>query len=218
MKSITRAIALTALLCVSGVAARADSLKLVDGGTDVMGGVYVGPYNFTGTIAGQTGSFRLVCDDFSDEVYPGESWNVNVSTFPSLSNVEFSGTKQYEEAGWLLQQMNENFGNAQTVGDIQWAIWDIFDSGVSSHDPYGSISSTNQSNINDWLSLAESNYAVGNYSNVSIFTPVKGSQKPYCDGQPQEYIGITSTPEPGTLALVAGGLLFLVTFRRRFAL
>lgn len=218
MKSIIVAIALTALLCLSGVAARADSLKLVDGGTDVMGGVYVGPYNFTGTIAGQTGSFQLVCDDFSDEVYPGESWNVNVSTFPSLSNVEFSGTKQYEEVGWLLQQMNKNLGNAQTVGDIQWAVWDVFDAGVSSHDPYGSISSTNQSNINDWLSLAESNYAGGNYSSVSIFTPVKGSQKPYWDGPPQEYIGITSTPEPGTLALIAGGLLFLVTFRRRLAL
>ncbi len=213
---ILRAFAVAALVFALSGITYGDSLNLQNGGNNVMGGVYVGPYNFTGNIKGQSGTFQLVCDDFADEVYPGESWNVTLSSLPSLSNVQFSGSTQYQEIAWLTQQMFQNLGNAQTVGDIQWAIWDIFDPGVSSNDPYGTLSTTDQQNVANWLNSAGTQYAGGNYSNVAFYTAVLGSQ-PSGDGRPQEYVGLTPTPEPSAFLLVGLGLSLALIFGRRVA-
>lgn len=216
MNTLLKGILLTLVLLGASAGVSADSLNLVNGGSDVMGGVYVGPYNFQGTLNGQSGSFQLVCDDFSDEVYSGESWNVVESSFPTLSNVKFDSTSHYEEVGWLTQQMFRNLSNSQTVGEIQWAIWDTFDSNVSSTDPYGSLTNSEITQINYWLGQAGENYATGNYSDLSIYTPVTGSQDPRADGEPQEYVGLTPTPEPGAFLLVGIGLCILAVFGRRF--
>jgi hypothetical protein len=216
MKALFKGILLFGIVFGVAAGASADSLTLVNGGSDVMGGVYVGPYNFQGTLNGQTGTFQLVCDDFSDEVYSGESWNVVDSTFPTLSNVKFNSVSQYEKVGWLTQQMFENLSNSQTVGEIQWAIWDVFDPSASSSDPYGSLTSTQIAQINSWLGQAATNYANGNYSDIEIYTPVTGSQEPHADGEPQEYVGLIPTPEPGAFLLVGIGLCFIVAFGRGF--
>ena len=182
-------------------------LTLNNPGNNVMGGVYVGGYNFT--VGSQ--QMQLVCDDFQHDVYAGESWTANTSTFSQssfLSNVLFTGTNEkanYEEVGWLVQQMFSpaNSGNAVTVGDIQWAIWDVFypvqcsngKIGISNCDPWGNLSAY-QSGINYWLSQAQmpSNYSTGNYSNLVIYTPVPGTP-----GPPQEYFGMQAMPESMTL-------------------
>lgn len=200
------------LLAVAGVAsADGISLKLNNGGSYIWGGEYVGPYNFT-TNTGQ--SLQLVCDDFQDKVVPGEpAWAVNTSTFPSLSNVEHKGsTVQYQEIAWLVGQMTTllQSGTAtnESVGDIQWAIWDIFDNGVSSeylNNP------SDQTAIKRLLSQAGSNYGNGNYT---IYTP---TSTPAGYTTPQEYFGITPVPEPSTLMLVAMGLCGLLVFRRLFS-
>lgn len=194
-------------------------LQLNNAGSNVMGGVFVGGYNFTLTNGSQQSQVQLVCDDFKDDVYAGESWNANTSSFPSLSNVMFgsSETQNYEEVGWLVQQMYSpgNSGNARTVGDIQWAIWDIFDPNVSNNDPWGSLSASDQCNINgygagcnanngkgSWLTQALANYnSAGSIAwdqqNLVIYTPT-----PLGKGQPQEYFGIDTPqpmPEPMTL-------------------
>jgi len=180
-------------------------LDLNNGGSNVMGGVYVGGYNFTLTNGSQQTQVQLVCDDFKDDVYPGESWNANTSTFPSLSNVMFKGsneTQSYEEVGWLMQQMYSpaNIGNAETVGDLQWAIWDVFDPGVSGNDPWGTISTADQNNINSWLAKAQANYGSAaalawDQQNLSIYTPSQLGA-----GEPQEYFGVDiPMPEPMTL-------------------
>ena len=158
---------------------------------------------------------QLVCDEFEQEVSTGESWNVNLSTFPTLANVAHSGaTTDYQEIAWLTQQMLMNLGNAETVGDIQWAIWDIFDPGVSSNDPRGTISSTDQTSINNWLSKAGTNAANGSYAGALIYTPIPGTQ-PATDSIPQEFVGV---PEPAVLLLAAIGMCWLFAFRRRLAL
>ncbi|HTU32303.1 MAG TPA: hypothetical protein VMF66_00715 [Candidatus Acidoferrum sp.] len=216
-KKILRVLGVATLVFAFSAVAHGDGLTLQNPGNDVMGGVYVGPYNFTGTINGQSGSFQLVCDDFADEVYTGESWSVTESTFPNLSNVQFSGSTQYDEAALLGQALFQNLGNSQTVGDIQWAIWDIFDPGVSSNDPYGTLSATDQQNVANWLNWAESQSGNGNYSNVTFYTPVVGTQ-PSGDGRPQEYIGLTPAPEPGAIVLVGLGLPLALIFGRRLAL
>lgn len=216
-RKILRVLAVAALIFAFSTVLHADGLTLQNPGNNVMGGVYVGPYTFTGTIDGQSGSFQLVCDDFADEVYGGESWNVTTATLPSLPNVQFTGPTQYQEVAWLAQELFQNLGSPQSVGDIQWAIWDIFDANASSTDPYGTLSASDQDNIANWLSAAESQYANGSYSNVTFYTPIIGTQ-PSGDGRPQEYVGLTATPEPGAFVLVGLGLPLALIFGRRLAM
>jgi len=193
------------------------SLTIDNGGSNTSGGVYVGPYNFTS--GGQ--SLQLICDTFQNEVDPPETWTANMTTVPGGTGL-FGSTSsaQYLQVAWLAQQMFANITNATTVADIQWAIWDIFDpgtcgTGVSNCDPYGNPG--DQSSISGWVTSAQdpANYTTGNYSNLVIYTPV--SDWPSGDGVPQEYIGLVSTPEPGSLLLIGTSLLGLITMRRRFS-
>ena len=69
-----------ALLLFLAPAALADGnngntgLTLTSPGSNVMGGVYVGPYTFTANAGGQQSQMDLICDDFKDDVFSGESW------------------------------------------------------------------------------------------------------------------------------------------------
>jgi hypothetical protein len=215
--AVRLALLLVVLLFGSSVS-RANSVPLAlnNAGSNVMGGVYVGPYNFT--VGGQ--SMQLVCDDFLSTVVNGETWTAVTSTYPSLSNAKFSGLVQYEEIGYLVQQMWANIKNPTVVGYISWAIWDVFSPGVSANDPYGTLTSAQQTQINNWLTQATNNYSTGNYSNLIVYTPVPGSQVPAGAGPPQEYIGIIPVPEPSTVLLLGIGLagLLIVGRSRRFRL
>jgi len=189
--------------------AKADTVSLTinNGGSITSGGVYVGPYNFTSN--GQ--SLQLVCDTFQNDVYPPETWTANITTIGGGTGL-FGSTSstQYQEGAWLVQQMFGNLSNKQTVADIQWAVWDIFDpgtcgTGVSNCDPYGNPG--DQSGIAGWIAAAGTSSSGGNYSNVVIYTPQSGW--PANDGLPQEYIGIVSTPEPDTVSLMLIGFASL---------
>src|ERR1700691_2444139 len=90
------------LLCIAPSAfADTASMDLTGAGSNVMDGVYIGPY--TATINGV--STPVICDDFADESYIGEAWTANISTFAdSLANVKFTAapeTANYEEASYL---------------------------------------------------------------------------------------------------------------------
>lgn len=202
------------------VSARANSVPLTieNGGSIISGGVYAGPYNFTSD--GE--SLQLVCDTFQNDVYPPESWTASTTTIGvGMGLFGTTSSTQYQEAAWLVQQMFSNLGNTQTVADIQWAIWDIFDpgsctTGVSNCDPYGNPG--DQGNIAGWMSSAEASYAGGNYSDVVVYTPLNGWPGNY--GEPQEYLGLVSAPEPGTSSLMLIGLGLLggmVAMRKRSA-
>jgi hypothetical protein len=230
-----RALALAMLMLASASAASADSLNLVNGGNYTMGGVYVGPYNFTGNISGQNVSLQLICDDFKSDVTGGESWQVNVATFPS-SYATLGSAAQYQEVAYLAEMMfslnpsgnGNGQGYGQTLGELQWAIWNIFDPGVglssSNPDPYGSLTSLQITTIQNYISMAQNNAGLpgNNYSNLMVYTPIPGTQQPNPPntGLPQEYFGDAPlpTPEPGVVLLIGTGLASLILFRRRLAL
>ena len=50
------------------------NMTLTGAGSNVLAGVYIGPY--TALINGQ--SFNVICDDFLAETYLNESWTANV--------------------------------------------------------------------------------------------------------------------------------------------
>jgi PEP-CTERM motif len=228
MRLSLRAITLMVFLLAAAGAASASGITLTlnSGGSDVMGGVYVGPYSFTTTTGGDPSTLQLICDDYSHEVYIGESWTANTSTLPTTgtttTGLQFSASStltQYEEAAWLAQQIFAlgpvTTSNAATIGFLQYALWDIFDPGASSglYDPNGQVAY--------WLGQAQTatanNCANCNFSDVVIYTPNSGSQIPQGDGLPQEYIGIVSTPEPGSLLLLGTSLIGLFAFRRKLS-
>ena len=230
MKLPLRAFTLILLLLGAAGTASASSvtLTLTSGGNDVMGGVYVGPYTFSD--AGSPGTLNLICDDYTDEVYLGESWNANTSTLPTTgtttTGLQFSSTAtlaQYEEAAWLAQQIfalgPANSSNAATIGYMQYALWDIFTCGAaglsSSTCASAGFTGAALAGVTTWFENAQSSYNTGNYSNVVFYTPTANGQPQ--GTWPQEYIGIIPTPEPESLLLLSAGLFSLVCLRRRLS-
>jgi hypothetical protein len=210
-----------------------DSMKLTSAGSNIDYGVHIGPY--TATINGVSTS--VICDDFSDATYVGETWTATLSTYPSLTSVKFdqgagnttARTKGYDEIAWLAIQLMGSTNTAQTDA-IQFAIWSVFDpSGVSSYlNGVGGHSfdtdSANADGVQYWLNQAGGQtYTAGEFANVTILTPnsnyaMSCSSDRYESCPPQELVTV-KTPEPGTLALLGFGLFAMLlavkTVKRR---
>jgi hypothetical protein len=177
-----------------------------------LGGNYVGPY--PGTVNGQ--SALLVCDDYVDESTPGESWTALVTPLDSsnLSSTKWDSASLYDEAAYLVQEMFQP-GNSKQIGDLQYAIWDLFESGAN---PLSGLSQNDVTNVDNWLTAAESaqNLAQVNLSDFTIYTPTCGASP--CQNPPQEFITYRTPEPPFVLSLLADLLLFggaAVVLRRR---
>lgn len=205
------------LLLVLAVAlaqvAQADTvtLKLVSvgpgsaGGPNISGNDYVYPYYFS--INGSSNLTPLICDDFNDTVYLGESWNATTSTIsqggmmtPVIQGM--SKLQAYQEAAWLLDQLS-GVPTSTDAANINNAIWDLF----AANAPTSTATSA-------WLTKAGNavpTLSASYFDQFVIYTPLNGW--PSADGTPQEYIG--KVPEPATLALLGWGLVGLGVFRRK---
>jgi hypothetical protein len=172
----------------------------------------------------------VYCNDFANDVTPGETWTANETNLASLEGLPanattntryfgitqtlttstgtetYSGFQLYEMAAYLTTQFS---ANATDDGIIQDTIWDLFN-------PNSDNPGVNppQASSSTYLFAAESNYSSIDPANFFILTntnvQISGP------GQVQEYM--CDTPEPSTALLLGFGLAGLAAFtgwRRR---
>ena len=203
-----------ALLFAPAMFAATVSMTLTSAGGNISNGVYVNPY--TASINGV--STQVICDDYVDDSYIGESWTADVHTLSDLTNTRWgSQPGLYNEAAWLSIQLLGT-SDAATRAAISFAIWGVF-VGQAITD-FGGPSSAAQT----WLNNAAS-HAQDHFDNVLIYTP-NTSYPITCDGHacantpPQEFL-VVRTPEAPAAAflglnLAALGALVLFIRRRSF--
>ena len=96
------------------------NINLTGAGNNVMDGVYVGPY--TATVNGS--STQIICDDFSDESYVGESWTANVTTLSNLNGTKWGGMANATHSMTRLHGWPRKcFRRPIPITQPKWAIW-----------------------------------------------------------------------------------------------
>jgi hypothetical protein len=162
----------------------------------------------------------LICDDYADGVTNGETWNALKTALPDVNSTNtyfFAavGMPGYEEAAWLAQQLYAaglTSPASQTVTDLNYAIWAVFDPGTGpGTGALKALDATEIARVNADLALAQghANDPTSDYANVYFYTPVDANGNVLRSApRPQEFIGI---PEASTVALSGVGLLGLLS-------
>jgi hypothetical protein len=169
-----------------------------------------GPYN---ALINGTQAVQVVCDNI-DAVTDWNPYTYRVTTFDDL---DFTGTKFYNgsngnlylQAAWLAGQLLDLNPLSPLRGDIQDALWRIFDAPTIAPISEGSLA---------WLKAAEDATsgpdAILAFANYRILTPIDPTTGAILGSKPQEFI--MRTPEGSALALLAGNLLGLAGLVRLF--
>jgi hypothetical protein len=165
-------------LLVATVAAHAASVNILFNGFQP-GGWQVG-YPYYASINGGP-SIPVMCDDWMHGGLHGDTWQANYTNLGAgnTSLLRFNQMPNtltlYQEAGWLLLETQQNFPQAT---DINYAVWQIFDSTAPSfgNSPYW----LNQAQLEARLAFRESTSTRSSYLRQSTsMTPTQKALRSY---------------------------------------
>jgi hypothetical protein len=202
-KTIVLAMAL--FLLAAGSAYAKETLYLKDLDTNLMwAGTYVGPIG--GYLNGSSQETYFVCDDYEATTSIPSTFSVKTTTVTDLKGVRFANdpdaATNYKMAAYLLTQML-SFKTADTIGPIQFAIWQIF-----APDASYKLTFDQQAQVDAWLKAAQANYGSYTYSSVLVLTPSGTKNQEFLSGK------AAPVPLPRSLLLFAPALFGLFVLRR----
>lgn len=170
-------------------------------------------------------SAAVYCDDFYDDVNLGQVWQATVTNMSALSSTSpltglmfdtgNAGLQEtsYMAAAWLAEQIaaqNQSLSSGQQTAELDsYALWYIFDPDALT----GLSAAQSDAAINDYHAAlaAVVNDTPQDFRNVSIYTPLDHTPG---SADSQEYL-VVDASEPGTLAIMAVGLVGLGWMARR---
>lgn len=166
-------------------------------GNETVGtGFYDGSINGVAVGPGQPGGPGMICDDFRDNIYSGESWTANGVNASSLTSSNIGqtlfgatiGLTGYQEVGYLVFQMFTTNPNAATQAAYSEAIWALTGSGV---DP-GKLTGLALTLYNN-VTAGGQTLTTAQLATLWIYTP-----NPLGPNEAQEMWGRVAVPEGGT--------------------
>jgi hypothetical protein len=208
-----------ATLCLAPLALAQDTFTITGANPDGynMGGVYVSPYEatITNSSGGVIDNGYVICDDFTDEVTPPESWTADPSTVGSGGAGLFGATNSadYNAVAWLADELMTGgaYNDPIQASELSFAIWTIFD--PSAIDDVTGITADGETLSQAQVQTAVNNdithaLSLGTYTGptATVWTPTNWAGDP---GRPQEFVTV-ATPEASTLANLGVDLLALL--------
>jgi PEP-CTERM motif len=197
-------LAMLALCTGSALANSTVDMQLVSVGGNNAGGVYTYPYNFS--INGGA-PVSLICDTYDNEITVGETWKAQVGGLLSGSGLFGNQLLDYKAAGLIFKSILNGTLSAN-VGNF--AIWGLFSTNAQNSSYFQSSGAgAVELQYLAWAGSAPNSA----FNGLVLYTPISGTQS--ANGPPQEFIGYSPVPEPGSMILFGTGMLSLAGVVRR---